>query len=98
VGRRKIVLSPRYLTDAHALRVVGGSPASRALGAIVRALAEAASLPLEGDAYTFLLDDGDLQVLAHSRRVPRCNLWVWYWATDQDLTLVALTNVPPVAR
>jgi hypothetical protein len=48
-----------------------------------------ASLPLDGDVYTSLLpDDGSgVQVLAHGRRVPHRNLWVWYWATDEELTL-----------
>jgi hypothetical protein len=36
-----------------------------------------------------------VRILAHVHRVPNRNLWLWYWWTEAELTLVALTNVPP---
>jgi hypothetical protein len=72
------------------------STASRDVQRVVRALTSAAELPLEGDVYAFVPDEGDaVRSLAHARRIPRRSLWLWYWATDQELTLVALTNVSP---
>jgi hypothetical protein len=57
-------------------------------------------LPLKGDVYTFVPPDDEraIETLAHGHRVPGRNLWVWYWATDDELCLVALTTTPPVAR
>jgi hypothetical protein len=96
---RRIALSPRYLKHARALGVVGGSVASQATGAVARVLATAPSLPLEGDVYTFLPDAGDgVQVLAHCRRVPGRNHWLWYWSTEEEVQLVGLTSTPPVVR
>jgi hypothetical protein len=31
-------------------------------------------------------------ILAHARKVQGRNLWVWYWATETELKLVALTS------
>jgi hypothetical protein len=97
---RRIFPTRRYLKHARALGVVGGSAESRAVGSVVRSLASAALLPLEGDPYTFVPVDeaGGIETLAHGHRVPGRNLWVWYWASDEELKLVALTNAPPVVR
>jgi hypothetical protein len=43
-------------------------------------------------------DERGIETLAHCHRVPGRNLWVWYWATDDELRLVALTNAPPIVR
>jgi len=58
-------------------------------------------LPLPGDVYALLPHEKEsdvytaVQVLAHVHRVPGRNLWLWYWWTSGELTLVALTDVPP---
>jgi hypothetical protein len=97
---RRIFPTRRYLRHAQGLGVGGGSADSRALAGVVRALATSASLPLRGDVYTFVTTDDErgIETLAHCHRVPGRNLWVWYWATDDELRLVALTNAPPIVR
>ena len=74
---------------------------SRDVAREVRRLERATALPLPDDVYTLLFDEPETgvsasaQVLAHVHRVPKHSLWLWYWWTDEELTLVALTEVPP---
>lgn len=90
--RRTIVLSPRYLKRASALGVVGRSERSRAVGAVVRALAQASALPAAGDTRALIPPTGD----AFVRRVPGRNLWLWYRMDGEKLYLVHLSSDPPV--
>jgi len=79
--------------------VHGGTAESRDAKRLIDVLAAASAASLEADAYTYVPRERDaVRVLAHGHRVPGRNLWLWYWATDDDLTLVGLTNVPPIAR
>lgn len=81
--------------------VSAGTAASREIAREVGRLEKADVLPLPGDMYTLLPDEQGpgastaVEVLAHVHRVPNRNLWLWYWWTNTELTLVALTNVPP---
>jgi hypothetical protein len=66
---------------------------------VIYALAGAGADFFDADMYTYVPSENDaIRVLAHGRRVRQRNLWLWYWAKDDELTLVGLTNVPPVAR
>lgn len=97
---RLIRLAPRYLSDVRRLGVQARTPAAREVGRVVATLETTVHLPAPGDVYTFVPEGTDepsaLRALAHVRRVPRRNLWVWYWATADELQVVALTNVPPI--
>ena len=95
---RLVRLSARYLSGIRNCGVRPRSSASRDVQRVVHELASAV-VPLEGDLHSFVpeTENNAIRVLAHGRRVPTRNLWVWYWATDQELTLVAIANVPPVA-
>jgi hypothetical protein len=67
---------------------------------VIVALARAASLPIDGDSYTFVPRPGDdaVRTLAFGHRVPGRNFWLWYWVSDEELTVVGLTTVPPVVH
>ena len=87
-----------YLEDARRLGVVPGTPAWRDVKRARQAL-EREELPGPGDRYTYVPDPDEspnaVRTLAHVRRVPRRNLWIWYIATGDGLQLVALTDEPP---
>ncbi len=92
---RLIRLWPSYLQAAQQLGIVG-TEAGRKVAETARALQLAASLPGPADATTLLPDDErGVSILTHVRRVRGCNLWIWYTATEEELTLFALTGVPP---
>lgn len=93
---RRIFATPQFLTDAMALGATGGSPESREVAAVVRALVRSPSLPLPGDLYVSLgvpREVAAVRVRAHGRRMPQRNLWVWYLETARELTLVGLTRL-----
>ena len=58
-------------------------------------------LPLTGDVLTFVPPEAGsdpwtlVRVLAHVRRAPGHNLWVWYREKNSVVELLALTNIPP---
>jgi hypothetical protein len=96
VARRTIVLEARYLRDARALGIVGGSDASRAVARVVAQLAAADVLPEPIDVTTLVEPDAPgVSALAHVRRVLGRNLWIWYLPRNGELALVALTSAPP---
>jgi hypothetical protein len=75
-----------------------GSDALRAVRRTLGALEQADVLPGPGDVYTFVPDPDDaaaVRRLAYVRRVTGRNLWIWYWPSDDEVRLVALTDVPP---
>jgi hypothetical protein len=94
-------LTKRYLKARTRLGVRAGTALGRDVAREVGVLERANALPLPGDVYTLLPEDHgpnaltSVQVLAHVHRVPNRSLWLWYWWTDTELTLVGLTNVPP---
>jgi hypothetical protein len=82
------------------LGVLAGTAESRDVARETSRLERAEVLPLPGDVYALLPDErgkdtAAVQALAHVHRVPQRNLWLWYWWTSEELTLVAVTNVPP---
>lgn len=96
MARRTIALSPRYLSNAAQLGVVGGSDASRAIASAILQVAAADVLPVPGDVTTLVApDERGVMVLAHVRRVEGRNLWVWYAPRGSQLVIVALTAAPP---
>jgi hypothetical protein len=76
------------------LGIVGGSPRSRAIGAVVGALSGADVLPGPGDTPTRSLLIND----AFARRVPGMNFWVWYTLDGNAVNVVYLSTGPPVPR
>jgi hypothetical protein len=94
---RRVRLTARYLSDARRIGVLGGTRESRDVKRVIDVLAAASAESLEADVFTYVPSEGDaVRVLAHGRRVPRRNLWLWYWSSDDELTMVGMTNVPPV--
>jgi len=71
--------------------VPGGSTTSQKLNATIRELARAPRLPLPGDIEGLIPPS----LPACVRRVPGAALWLWYTASDTELTLRALTAAPP---
>jgi hypothetical protein len=57
-------------------------------------LEDAAELPAHGDALKILplsgQDGGQVQVLAHGRRIPGRDLAIWYRVTESEVSLEAL--------
>ena len=96
---RLVRFAPRYLRQAHRLGLRSGTPIARDVGRVISALENEQDLPGPGDVYSFVPDptrrEEAVQLLAHARRVVGRNLWIWYWATDEEVQLVALTNIPP---
>jgi hypothetical protein len=94
-------LTKRYLRARARLGVRAGTAEGRDVAREAGRLEKADVLPLPGDVYTLLPHEKGtdvstaVQVLAHVHRVPGRNLWLWYWWTNDELTLVALTKVPP---
>ena len=96
---RLVRLTARYLSDARRLGVLGGTHESRAVKRIIDVLKTASTESLDADMFTYIPGDGDaVRVLARGRRVPGYNLWLWYWPGDVELSMVGITDVPPVAR
>jgi hypothetical protein len=96
---RRVRLTPRYLNDARQCGVLGGTPESRDVKRVIDVLAAASAESLGADIFTYVPHENEaVRVLAHGRRVQQRNLWLWYWARDDELTLVGLTKVPPVPR
>ncbi len=98
MARRIRVTSP-YLSDAWQLGVRPGTDPARDVARVVLALEKADDLPGPGDRFAFVpaspAGGSTVQKLAHVRRVPGRNLWVWYWSTEDEVQLVALTDEPP---
>ena len=96
---QRVRLTARYLSDARHLGVLARTHESQDVKRVIDALETASADSLESDVFTYVPSEGDaVRVLARGRRVPHRNLWLWYWASDDELTLVGLTNVPPVHR
>lgn len=96
MARRTIALSPRYLSDASALGIIGGSDASRRIARVAAQLATADMLPEPGDITTLApADERRVMMLAHVRRIEERNLWLWYAPRGGQLVLGALTANPP---
>jgi hypothetical protein len=88
-------LTDKFSRSAARLHAVGGET-GRKLGRLIRTLESAEVLPAPSDLATLVeADERGVSALWHVRRVPGRNLWVWYSATDHEVTLHALTNVPP---
>jgi hypothetical protein len=72
------------------LGATSGTPSGKALSDLIRAMLSA---ELPGPDREALMPP---VVRYWFRRVPGHNLWLWYAFDDADLTLVSLTNIPPV--
>jgi hypothetical protein len=90
VGRR-LRLTHGYARSFSRLSATWTEPARRGLRATVNALSvEALPGPLD---YEVAIPPTRR---AWVRRVPNCNLWVFYTFDDVDVRVVALTATPPV--
>ena len=87
-------ISRQYLRDRDALGVRADASAARDIGRIVRALADANQLPAPDDFQGIMpgADDAPVRTFAFARRVAGRNLWLWYQATAEEVTLVGLTR------
>lgn len=88
---RQLRLGQQYLARA---RSAGGAPRTPQGAAVGQAIAKlaAADLPLAGDFESPIAPTGRAWV----HRVTGTNVWLWYRFTDAELTVVTLTNNPPV--
>jgi hypothetical protein len=74
-------------------RVKKGQPTrALAIGTTIQKLTEEPELPSPLDTYASIPPVSS----AYARRVAGRNLWIWYRATDEVLSLVAITTDPPV--
>jgi hypothetical protein len=64
---------------------------------VVAALADAEQLPAPGDATTLVSDESrGVSTLAHVRRVPAQNIWLWYRVLGSgDIELLTVKSEPP---
>lgn len=90
---RLLTLTPGFARARSRLGIQIGSERARALAACLSSLASARALP---GALDFEADfaPGTAQV----RRAGSANLWVWYRFGDASVTILSVTNTPPVPR
>lgn len=70
-----------------------GSPSFRAIGRIIRALADETSLPGASDLHGVAPTESEVGRWADARVVPRTGgLWLWYRADAEVLELVAVSR------
>jgi hypothetical protein len=73
-----------------------GTAVAKKVGSVIASLAKADSLPGPTDAMTLLYDEArGISTLTYVRRVRGANLWIWYTAKGDTLTLHTLTAMPP---
>jgi hypothetical protein len=70
---------------------IRGTATAKNVGKTIDAIARASEIPGPGDIDAIIPPTQH----AYVRRVPGCALWIWYQASDTDLWLLSLTNVPP---
>lgn len=88
---RILRLTPRFRADIQRLGASGSTPPRRALASTLTAML-AAELPGPLDFEAMIPPTR----FAWVRRVPGCNLWVFYTFDAAELRAVALTASPPV--
>ena len=84
-------LTPGFHRARSRLGIATGSPRAQAVAAVVRALAEADILPEHAD-----LEASFHPSRAFVRRVPKHNLWVWFRVDADHVTLISITDEPPI--
>jgi hypothetical protein len=87
-------ISPQYLRDRDALGIQAATSISRDVGGVVRALANADTLPGPGDPQGIMPGQSDkpVRTFAFARAVPGRNLWVGYHVSDDEVRIVGLTR------
>jgi hypothetical protein len=89
---RLVRLKPLVHRRLRALGVRRASRSSAAIGATIASLAEAGKLPGVLDTASMV----PTTTTAFVRRVAGHNLWLWYQATADEVTIITVTNTPPV--
>ena len=90
---RLLTLTPGFARARSRLGIQTGSERARALAACLSSLASARTLPGAPD-FEADFAPGTAQV----RRAGSSNLWVWYRFNDDTVTILSVTNTPPVPR
>ena len=85
-------LTTRFLARRVSLGVVTGSRTSKTVGAVIASLARALVLPGPADFEAAMPPVRS----AFVRRVPDENLWIWYRFDEESVTLINITQTPPV--
>ncbi len=91
MDRRIARLTAGFQRSRRRLAIATGTSRAQAISAVVRALASAEALP----------EHTDLEVSFHPgrafvRRVPKHNLWVWFRIDAEHVTLMSITDEPPI--
>jgi hypothetical protein len=86
-------LTPRFLARRASVGALSGSEVSKAIGRVIATLAGASVLPGALD-YEAAIPP---VTSAFVRRVPGQNLWIWYRFDDDSITLINVTDTPPLA-
>lgn len=85
-------LNPRFRARLAAIGVVRGSDASKAVGRTIAAIVDAKSLPDALDAVAAMPPTGAAIV----RRVPGCNVWLWFRVEPNEIVFMTASSTPPV--
>jgi hypothetical protein len=88
---RRLNLTPRFRAGMQRLGVEAGTPLGRSLTSTLRAML-ARELPGPLD-YEVAMPPTRF---AWVRRVPDCNLWVFFNFNEEEVRVVALVDSPPV--
>jgi hypothetical protein len=93
VAARIVKLTPGFARARLGLGLSGGSARGIALARCLRSLADSATLPGPVDVEVEFRPG-----TAFARRAGSANLWIWYRFDDQLVSVLSVTDVPPVPR
>ena len=93
MAHRIIKLTPGFARARSKLGIVAGTPRGTALGRCMTAIANSATLPGPADMEVEFRPG-----IAHARRAGQLNLWVWFRFDDDSVSMVSVTDEPPVPR
>jgi hypothetical protein len=90
---RVITLGLDFRGSLEQAGIVHGSPAARAVGRVIRELAEAEHLPGPDDGHGIAPGLAAVSKWAYARLVPRTGgFWLWYQADDTTIILLAVAR------
>ena len=88
---RLLTLTPGFARARSRLGIHTGSERARTLAACLSSLASSETLPGVVD-FEAEFKPGT----AHVRRAGAANLWVWFRFSEDSVTILSVTNTPPV--
>jgi hypothetical protein len=91
VADRLLILTPGFARARNRLGIVGGSIRGKALSGCVVAIVASSELPAPADVEAEFRPG-----TAYVRRVVGFNLWVWFRCSADRVTVLSVTDAPPV--